>query len=158
MQSFVCTIALMLVSGSLLTTAAGCGNSVNAVKDATLFGREETTVGDAFDSFFSETSWVLKEKANKSQFVEFTGRAKTDILMEAMIPPLVIPKNGKVLVQFTINVNETFEVSYVEAALQLVGGEHLAGLVALQGIKIDGSPNSLNEEWIQTLLANIYGN
>jgi hypothetical protein len=105
----------------LVAVVAGCGPSVDSVKDGTFEGREQTTLGNAFEAAFSETTWELKESANKTQFVEFTGKAKKIIMLETSDDSdlWVIPKNGEVLFQFVIKRDDTFDISYAEAKLDL---------------------------------------
>ena len=141
----------------------GCGNSVNSVKGGALTGREQTTIGNAFDAFFNEPKWELKESANKTQFVEFTGKAKKPVPLDAE-GMLVVPEGGNVMIQFILKKKGEFEIGYAEAPIKVNPNlsEEAISLTELalsfKGIKTDGSASSLQAEGINTLLDRVYGN
>jgi len=157
------TVRAIAILSLMILLTNGCGNSVNSVKGATLSGREQTTVGNAFDAFFNEPNWELKESENKTQFVEFTGKAKKHVPFDGE-GMLVIPEGGKVMVQFILKKDGTFEIGYAEAPFKVnpnlpkeaIGMAELA--LTFKGIKTDGSASSIQAEGINTLLDRIYNN
>jgi hypothetical protein len=144
--------ALLFLLAAMLCS---CGNSVNTVKNGYLPGREQTTVGDAFDTFFSETAWELKESANKTQFVEFTGKIKKTVTLDVN-SGLAIPKDGKVRFQFTLKRDKVFSITYCEALLSLAGPPEAQAVYNLVGITNDGKPTPLGEGGLDALLNAIY--
>ncbi|MCC6506856.1 MAG: hypothetical protein IT475_15610 [Aquimonas sp.] len=167
------TFKLIAILSLMVLLINGCGNSansVNSVKGATLSGREQTTVGNAFDAFFNESSWELKESANKTQFVEFTGKTKEQVPFNVGGLPvdgegvLVIPEGGNVMVQFILKIDGTFEIGNVEATIKANPSlsERTAmivrGSITRQGIKTDGSTLSIQGEFLNAFLDRIYSN
>ena len=152
-----------LILSVIVVFASGCGNSVNSVKDATLKGREQTTVGNAFNACFNEPAWELKESANKTQFVEFTGKAKKHIPFDGE-GVIVIAEGGLVKIQFVLKKDGTFEIGYAEVPFKInpalpkeaIGMAELA--LTLKGIKTDGSATSIQAEGINNMLDGIYNN
>ena len=119
---------------ALLLTA--CGDSINTVKDAYLNGYERTTVGNAFDAYFENPKWELKELPNKTKVVIFTGTKsmKTEISDISRL----------FTVTFILNNNGTFEIEdKVSIAATYSGG---------------GKSSTYNEPInAQTLIARVYG-
>ncbi len=167
------TFKLIAILSLMVLLINGCGNSansVNSVKGATLSGREQTTVGNAFDAFFNESSWEMKESANKTQFVVFTGKTKEHVPFNVEGLPfdgegvLVIPEGGNVMVQFILKKDGTFEIGNVEAPIKVNPSlsekktVFIRGSLILQGIKTDGSALSIQGEWLNAFLDRIYSN
>jgi DNA-directed RNA polymerase subunit RPC12/RpoP len=73
------------------------------VTEAHLQGYMGTTVGNAFNTFFTEPKWELNESANKTRFVQFTGRCKKDS---------GLPEGSTVTIQFTLNADRSFQLTY----------------------------------------------
>lgn len=152
-----------LVLSVMVSFASGCGNSVNSVKDATLKGREQTTIGNAFGARFDEARWELKRSANKTQFVEFAGKSKTKIPFPTpMVPQLVIPQGGVVMVQFILKRNGAFEIGYAEAAFAADPSlpeelkKPVNELLNVSGIKTDGTASPIQPDGVNILLDGIY--
>jgi hypothetical protein len=59
---------------------------------------------DGPTQLISAPNWELKETENKTRFVEFTGKAKESSKL--------LPDGTKVVVQFTLMQDNTFELSY----------------------------------------------
>ena len=50
-----------------------------------LSGYEQTTISAAFNTFFANPKWELKETPNGTQFVMFTGRAKKNTIIKEQV-------------------------------------------------------------------------
>ena len=70
-------LILMLLGSIGLALICGCDGSVNQVKNGTLGGHPDVTVGAAFDGSFDSTKWsTITDKGRK--IVHFTGRIKQE--------------------------------------------------------------------------------
>ncbi|NOU35952.1 MAG: hypothetical protein HOO88_04205 [Kiritimatiellaceae bacterium] len=157
-------IRAIAIFSTIILLTNGCGNSVNSVKRGTLAGREQTTIGNAFDAFFNEPKWEIKESANKTQFVEFIGKAKKPVPLdeEGM---LVVPEGGNVMIQFILKKKGEFEIGYAEAPIKVnpnlpaEASSMVELTLSLKGIKTDGSSaTSIQAEGVNALLDRIYSN
>lgn len=93
---------LMLLALTALLSA--CGNAVDTVKNGYLQGLEQTTVGNAFDAYFENPKWVLKEQANKTQIVEFSGEKTKEGMFKNT------QHHESYVVQFVIKNDGTFTI------------------------------------------------
>lgn len=129
-------IHLVLSGLIILLLLVGCSDakSIDIVKQGTLNGFEQKTVGKAFDSFFRKTKWDSFEMENGMQIVEFTGKLPRDFTEEGITEYGWItstkPKGGNFLMQFIVQ-DGAFEISYSEvttvlsgAGLELVGANN----------------------------------
>lgn len=160
MKALILLVSIVIISG--------CGNPVSSVKNGILPNRVQTTVGNAFNAFFNEPTWKLKVSENKTQFVEFTGKAKKDI-SSFTLANLIIPQGGKVLVQFILMKDGSFKIGYVEAPFKACPGSEqglsqaeldkgTAVFLMTSGFKANGSVYSLPPVAVDTLLNAIYSN
>lgn len=139
----------------------GCGNSVNSVKDGTLQGREQTTVGNAFNAYFNDPTWEFGETENKTQFVEFKGKAKKLIPFDEK-SVIIIAEGALVKIQFILKKDGSFEIGYAEAQFKFnpkLSKEELQLVMLvsdLKSIKTDGTATSIQAEEINILLNSIY--
>ena len=113
---------LIIIATSLACLLiAGCGDSnIAKVKEGTLGGMKELTIGSAFDNYkyFSKTTWESKETDNGVKYVEFKG--------DYNIKPLL--KNTDyanicLVMQFIIKVDKGFEPSYLGIEEQFKDGK-----------------------------------
>lgn len=95
----VLCMTLLLIMTALI---AGCGNDkyVDIVRNGSFYGYPNIKIGKAFDQFFEDSKWKSFTTDDDERVVEFTGKC------------LVLNQKAKVLIQFTINKDETFEVNY----------------------------------------------
>jgi len=138
----------------LLVLLAGRGSdSIGIVKNGTLYGYEQTTVGKAFDTFFAKPKWSSFETANGTKIVEFTGELPRDFSEEGFTEYGFItstkPKGGKFLMQFMLRGDE-FEIAYGEVTTVLTG----------PGLELIGANNRsadvpMDDEAIMTWVARI---
>ena len=130
---------MMAVMVAALMACAGCGVTVDNVKNGKLSGHEQTTVGKAFDAYFNNTVWELKETDNGTQFVEFRGTFRADITPGWADGTIMFAKGSPVRAQFLIK-EKNFSLSCMEVAVTVAGkDEDTRSIVALalaaRGIK-----------------------
>ena len=149
----------VMMALAMLVGVTGCGPSVSSVRDAKMTGREQTTVGKAFDAYFGDANWELKEAANGTKFVEFTGKFKKDFPLDDNAQALIFAKDSQLIAQFLIK-DKSFEVSAVQGTLSIdgtIGGDVKASLQLVMMMKgIKEGPFTMNEAAIQRLLDRIY--
>jgi|688.fasta_scaffold268494_3 hypothetical protein len=119
----------------LLFPLVGCGNPVEDIRNSKLVGREQTTVGAAFDAALENAKWEFIETANKTRIVQVSGRTKK---VDANL------KRGvDVLFQFMLK-DDQFEITYAEQEI----------------IWLTGKPQmvELNQKGVDLLLNEIYDN
>lgn len=112
----------------------GCGGNTSMVKNSFLEGYESLTIGEAFDNYkyFKSTEWTEFTADNGTKVVqvdcvgdydEFKKQADieagNDKAMKMMVGLADLGFYRKVVVQFTINHDDSFEVSNVQATTKL---------------------------------------
>jgi len=133
-------IGLVIALQVVLFMLAGCDSPVDDIRNSKLAGREQTTVGDAFDAAIQDAKWELIVTANKSRVVQVSGITKrTDPILQ---------RGVRVLVQFMLK-DDQFETSYAELE------KYQVNFVTGGG----GAANvALNRAQIESLLDFIYAN
>ena len=143
------SLVIMLAATVIVTiTLAGCGNGVDSIKNSFLGGKEQTTVGNAFDAAFTDPKWELKTTENKTQFVEFTGNAKNALAVDEAAS---VPKGKAVKVQFILK-GKTFEIQYAEAMITITNPL----LKAVAGLD-ESKPLPLTGTGLTTFIDSVYG-
>jgi len=143
-NSLVIVLALTVFATILL---AGCGNGVDSIKNSYIGGKEQTTVGNAFEAAFTDPKWELKTTENKTQFVEFTGNAKNNLIVDEGAS---IPKGKAVKVQFVFK-GKVFEIQYAEALITITN-PLLKALANLDETK----PQPLTGTGLTTFIDSVY--
>ena len=89
----------------------GCSNDVNTIKNGTLEFDKSITVGQAFDKYkyFSSTKWKSFSTDNGKKIVEVKGDFKNEYLQHMKWEDKFA--SASLIVQFTINKDDTFEIS-----------------------------------------------
>jgi hypothetical protein len=119
----------------LLFPLVGCGNPVEDIRNSKLVGREQTTVGAAFDAALENAKWEFIETANKTKIVQVSGRTKK-------LDPF-LKRGVDVLFQFMLK-EDQFEITYAEReTTDLQGGSMM---------------NQLDQQRVELLLDLIYDN
>ena len=113
---------LILIIASLSCLfIAGCGDSnIATVKEGTLDGMKELTIGSAFDNYkyFSKTTWESKETDNGVRYVEFKGYYSIKPLLKN-----TDYANICLVMQFIIKIDKGFEPSYLGIEEQFKDGK-----------------------------------
>ncbi len=89
----------------------GCSNDVSTIKNGTLEFDKSITVGQAFDKYkyFSSTKWKSFSTDNGKKIVEVKGDFKNEYLQHMKWEDKFA--SASLIVQFTINKDDTFEIS-----------------------------------------------
>lgn len=97
------------------TFACSCSSDIDMVKNGTLNGYEQTTIGKAFDSSLGDSKWESFETAKGVKVVQASGwfgRTKYTTFKE-LYDYCFRPETKKVIIQFQLLANSnSFEISY----------------------------------------------
>ena len=100
------TLWALLAGVFLLLGVAGCSffedATVSLVKNGHLNNYPANTVGEAFDSFFSNPQWKSFTADKGKQVVEFAGKC------------MCFEKEATVKMQFVVSDDKTFEIEYLD--------------------------------------------
>ena len=104
----------MFVVLLLFWAFADSPSQVDKVKNGTLFGYEQTTIGRAFDSFFDKPHWEAFETKNGIKVVEFTGQLPQDY-HDSIFGQVITtyPKGGHFKMQFMLK-SDDIQIVYGE--------------------------------------------
>ncbi len=155
----------------LIISLASCSKT-SVVRDAMLNGREQTTVGDAFDGCFAKTKWKSGVTPNKTRLVSFSGTVVNDIILTGYLgdPFLYIPQNSIFNADFIVNKNDTFEINDFQFEIRVLPNilanynafepQSEKNLLLRVGIQVDdGFRTHMSEDGIiKILLDYIYAN
>jgi hypothetical protein len=141
------TVFLTIASGLTMQTLISGGN-INTVKDGTLNFDTSITVVEAFDNYkyFRKTKWEEFETDNKRSVVQVDGYFTQEYLN-------LIKRDkkftfAKLIIQFKINKNDTFEIAAIGFELTRTNGKTE---------KIDAGKD-MNNRQLNNMLQEIYNN
>lgn len=105
-------ILKLAISLGVAAVVSGCNSEIDLVKNGTLYGHQETTVGKAIESVFGEVEWNYFETDKGVRVVEAKGwPGKSFVTLEDRKQQCENPQ--KVVIQFMLHTNsESFEVGY----------------------------------------------
>ena len=105
-------IIKLAISLGIAAVVSGCNSEIDMVKNGTLQGYEQTTVGKAIESVFGEVEWTYFETEKGVRVVEAKGwPGKSFVSLEDRKQQCENPQ--KVVIQFMLHTNsESFEVGY----------------------------------------------
>lgn len=102
--------------------ACGCGSDVDYVKNGTLNGFEQTTVGKAFDDALVDAKWESFETEKGVRVVQVSGwfSRTEDVTFEDLYNTCFRTDEYKVIIQFQILANsDAFKLSYCKIGRSL---------------------------------------
>lgn len=97
----IITAIFVILSGIFLAAGSESNEYVQAVKTGQFNDYPDIQIGDAFEKFFGEPKWRHFVSDANVDIVEFTGTCTYD------------DEPVKVLIQFKVNDDDTFEASYM---------------------------------------------
>ena len=97
---------------SLAALMSGCNSEIDLVKNGTLQGREQTTIGKAIESAIGDVQWNYFETDKGVKVVEAQGWPGTDLVERGMLKSYC-QNPDKYKIQFILHTDmKTFEVAY----------------------------------------------
>ena len=126
----------------------GCSNDVSTIKNGTLEFDKSITVGQAFDKYkyFSSTKWKSFSTDNGKKIVEVKGDFKNEYLQHMKWEDKFA--SASLIVQFTINKDDTFEISALAFDILTRNGDK----------KREDVGASLTKRQFNTFLKELYNN
>jgi uncharacterized protein (TIGR02145 family) len=102
----------LVISLGVAAIVCGCNSEIDLVKNGTLQGYEQTTIGKAVGSVFGEVEWNYFETEKGVRIVEAKGwPGKSFVTLEDRKQQCENPQ--KVVIQFMLHTNsESFEIGY----------------------------------------------
>jgi hypothetical protein len=140
------TKLLIIVFAILMIS--GCSDDVSTIKNGTLEFDKSITVGQAFDKYkyFSSTKWKSFSTDNGRKIVEVKGDFKNEYLKHMRWEDQFA--SASLLVKFTINKDDTFEISALALDFLTRNGDK----------KRQDIGANLTARQLNTLLSELYNN
>ena len=111
MRTAVNCIVYLVIASTLC--ACGGSDAISRVKNGTLNSFQQTTIGEAFDSYFKDPKWEKIETANGAIVVQFNGKTSPH-KVSAATKEYAPGKTLEFMIQFMLNKrNKTFKIQYV---------------------------------------------
>lgn len=126
----------------------GCGDDTSTIKNGTLEFDKSITVGQAFDKYkyFSSTKWRSFSTDNGKKIVEVKGDLKNEYLQHMNWEDKFA--SASLVVQFTLNKDNTFELSAIAFDFLTRNGEK----------RMEDIGERLTERQFNTFLKELYNN
>lgn len=105
-RNIIGLVVLVLLSSVLVTEYTHSdGFTIRKVQDSYLPGHETTTVKNALDTFFADTTWKAGSTANGKEIVEFNGKFKHSYNLGNSSDMYYIPEGSNFKLQFQLTQN-----------------------------------------------------